>query len=241
MAYTIDLGSAADWFSGTMAATAIGLSLWFSRQAGRDQLKREAKSNRLIAMKTTAKLLIVINSIYGNHKHLTATPASLTPERIAEGRWRFTLALEGLTNEGEIGIDPDEFGLFVDGGELQFAMDLSLLARRHSAAVEMMKVYARKRQELLELMPPPRQIEGLEAVVTVDAEQAISLILRSRALEAMLQQMIAQTEEDKRMADDIRDKFGPIARRILKDPSFPKLGAPSMTNGVSGDGPTTTK
>lgn len=104
-----------------------------------------------------------------------------------------------------------------------------------------MKVYARKRQELLELMPPPHQIEGLEAVVTVDADQAVSLILRSRALEAMLQQMITHTEEDKRMADDIRDKFGPIARRILKDPSFPKLGAPSMSNGGSGDGPTTTK
>lgn len=241
MTYTIDLGSAADWFSGTMAAIAIGLSLWFSRQAGRDQLKRDAKSNRLIAMKTTAKLLIVINSIYGNHKHLTTTPANLSPDRIAEGRWRFTLALEGLTNEGEIGIDPDEFGLFVDGGELQFAMDLSLLARRHSAAVEMMKVYARKRQDLLELMPPPHQIEGLEAVVKVEADQAIALVLRSRALEAMLQQMITHTDEDRRMADDIRDKFGPIVRRILKDPSFPKLGSPSMTSEGCETGSTTAK
>ena len=179
-------------------------------------------------MKTTAKLLVIINSIYGLHKHLNTTPAHLSPERIAEGRWRFTLALEGLTNEGEIGIDPDEFGLFVDGGDLQFAMELSLLARRHSAAVEMMKVYARKRQDLLELMPPPYQIDGVDAVVALDPQQAIPLVLRGRALEAMLAQMLVQTDEDKRMADDIRDKFGPIVRRILNDQTFPKLGAPSL-------------
>ncbi|MFN3435983.1 MAG: hypothetical protein ACK4ZY_16515, partial [Sphingomonas sp.] len=109
MTTTIELGSAADWFSGTMAAIAIGLSLFFSRSAARDQRKREAKANRQTAMKTAAKLLIIINSIYGLAKHLNATPENLPPERLAEGRWRFTLGLEGLTTEGEVTIDPDEF------------------------------------------------------------------------------------------------------------------------------------
>lgn len=223
----IDWGSAADWFSGTMAACAVGLSLWFSRQSARDQVKREAKMSRLTAMKTAAKLLVIINSIYSLSKHLTDTPVGITPQRLAEGRWRFTLGLEGLTNEGDVAIDPDEFGLLVDGGELQFAMKLSLLARRHSAAVEMLKSYTRRRDDLLERMPAPYEIVGVEAAVVVEGEEAISLVIRSRALESMLTQMIAHSNEDKQMADEVRDAFGPIMRRVLQDPTFPVLGAPA--------------
>ncbi len=222
----IDFGSLADWFSGTMAACAVALSLWFSRQATRTQRKIDARANRTIAMKTVAKLLVIINSLYGLHRHLTAIPPNISPDRLAEGRWRFTLGLEGFSNETAYDIDPDEFGLYVDGGELDFAMDLSLLARRHAASIEMMKAYSRRRDDLLERMPQPDRLNGTEAAVVIEAEKAMPLVLRSRALEAMLQQMILHAETDKKLADDVRDRIGPITRRILNDPTFPVLGAP---------------
>lgn len=227
-----DFGSLADWFSGTMAAIAVALSLWFSWRSGQAQKRVDAKANRMIAMKTLAKMLVMINSVYGLHGHLTATPTGITPERLREGRWRFTLGLDGFSNEAAFDFDPDEFGLYVDAGELDFAMSLSLFARRHAAAIQMMQSYSNRREALLEMMPQPQSLNGTEASVVVDADKAMPLILRSRALEAMLQQMIEHAKADKEMADDLRERIGPITRRVLNDKTFPILGVPKEKGNV---------
>lgn len=227
----IEWGSVAEWCSGIATAAAVIVSLWLALKGDRDAAAREVRAKRASAQKTLMKLLVVINSLEAMDRYFRTTQAAATPRQLEGQRWRYTRPIAGMTNEGEIRFDGDEHSVFLDAGEVKFSMDLSLLAQRHAAAVEMMKEYGRARQALLALLPPPIDSNGIEGGVVLTREQQIALGPQVAALEAMLSDMVRYTRDDIQLGFSVGERFGPICQRYFGDPKFPSLKRPDAEPG----------
>ena len=224
MPSSLEIGSAADWFSGTMAAGAIITSLWLAGRSTREQIKRDQATSRQIAMKTTAKLLVVINNVVSSSSYISGCKPR--DERQARGsKWGYITPVANMIDD-QLTFDPDEFALLTDGGEVKLAMDVSLLFRRHAASIAAMRHYGAKREDLLMDLPAPFETDGPHAAVMVEGDAGRRLQVRSAALEKFLEGMILATGEDLSLANSVRDRIGPAFRKILGDPKFPRLGIP---------------
>lgn len=222
----MEWGSVAEWFGAIATAGAVIVSLWLARKGDRDAAAREVRVKRASAQKTLMKLLVIINSLDSMDRYFRNTQAAATPKQRGGERWRYTQPIVGLTAQGETSFDGDEHSVFLDAGEIQFSMDLSLLAQRHSAAVEMLKEYGRARQAFLDLLPPPVDSRGTEGGVILTSRQEAALRPKAAALEAMLSDMVRHTGNDLKLGLSVGDRIGPICKRYFGDPKFPSLKRP---------------
>lgn len=220
----MEVGSAADWFSGTMSALAVVVALAGFKLADRQRNKDLAVARRKAADQTFVKLLTVVNSIHTIHRHLN-TQANSDRLQGPDGpeTWRMIQPMIGFSDEATIQFGADEAGLFIEAKQSEFLMDLMLLGRRHAALISALQEYALRRDALTKLSPAPTSFKGLVGSVHLTPDEYARIRPYTIQVESLIQTIIGFCDSDLKLALSLTDRFGAVMEKVLGDKSYIKL------------------
>lgn len=230
----MELGSAADWFSGGMTAIAVivalagyGISEW---QRKRDRKEAELQSGRLIGI----KLMKVLNGTNDIHRHLWANYEG--PPLGGEGAnelWRTIHPLVGLQDDPTVTLDGAEINLLIRANETNFLQELMLATVRYQSIVSSMKEYQLRYEAIYELSPAPIAMNGLIGTHMLTAEQYLKIKPYSLALENLVQNLKAMAAENLDLCKRLASEYAPIMKQYFRIEKFLTLAEPSKPTASS--------
>lgn len=228
---SLEPGTWADWFSGSMSALAVavavggyGFSEW---QRRRDQKDTERQAGRQIGV----KLLKVLNGTLDVHRHLWAEYRG--PPLGGEGAnelWRTIQPLIGLQDEPLLALDGVETNLLVKADATDFLMEMMLATTRYQSIISSMKEYQLRYEAIYAMAPPPVELDGQVGRHVLTHEQFMRIKPYSLQLETIIQHLRAMTAENVDKCNRLVEQYHPIMKGYFRE-KFLALGQPSSGAG----------
>jgi hypothetical protein len=208
---TLEAGTWADWFSGTMSALAVavalggyGYSIWQQRQ---QQREAERQTIQQIAM----KLLTIHsrNDDIKNHVWQAYTgPALQGPD--ANQIWRTVHPLIGLRDSYRTELNPSEISLLMKMKASDFMLEMVLANERLHSSVFAMKDYQARYEAIYAMMPPAQGMTGPLAQHIVTQEEFKKLQPYSFALEQLIQSIRKMTNNNAETGGQLITQFNEL-------------------------------
>lgn len=192
---SLESGSWADWFSGTMSALAVITALAAYPIANRQQQKAQRKRDGEIARAVGWKLLGVLNSTGDISRHLNTSLAKREPTFPAGLKFPLVRPL-GIPDRHprELNQTETDFLLKAQAPDLLAEIDMSM--GRYESILFGMKEYKARHEALFELMPRPVSSDGATFTHKLTPEESERVGPYAQMLETLLEGMIAMTEEN---------------------------------------------
>lgn len=156
---SLEPGSWADWFSGTMSAFAVVIAVG-SYGFSEYRLRRERQQQEMaVARRMGVKILRLINESHGILRQVR--PAS-TPPNTEMLRFSFldVHPLGGLDLSPNLNVDHDEADLALSTGDAHFLSEYLLAFDRHRAVTNGLMEYKAKYEALHAAQPTPVEMRG---------------------------------------------------------------------------------
>ena len=226
-------GAPASIVGGVIGAIAGGVPAWLiARSQSRETLKRDreerTRQEKALAFSAQVKLFIIVNSTIHDWAHVHRSLGELADPRSAHMEpWQVVMPLVGQAGEQNIAMTPEELAFFLAAGENDFMHTILLLAQRHSAGQAAMKEYQVQRERMLELVPPPDEMEGLLGKAMITEEELRRLRPRGAALNSLVKQIADGLNDNIGLCREASNKLGPILTRYFNEGGPKGLSFPS--------------
>lgn len=192
---SLEPGSWADWFAGSMSALAVAVALaaypisnW---QRRKDDRQRDAATGRGIGWKT----LTLLNQTADIDRHIKASLA--VRETLYPPNMKFPLVRPlGVPERRPPELNQSETDLLLKSQSSDLLMNLELCFGRYSSIVFAMNDYRIRHEALFELLPQPIATEGMRFTHKLSPEDAAKIKPYTLMLESLLDSMIALLREN---------------------------------------------
>lgn len=192
---SLEPGSWADWFSGSMSALAVVVALsaypianWQKRRADR---QRDAEIGRGIGWKA----LNLLNQNADIDRHIKRSLTVRVP--VYPPNLKFPLVRPlGVPDRKPQELNQAETDFLLKTQSAQLLMNMELCFGRYSSIVYAMNEYKARHEALYELMPQPIANDGLTFTHRLAPEEVARLKPYTLMLEALLDSMIALIDEN---------------------------------------------
>ncbi|MGI4877653.1 MAG: hypothetical protein ACRYG4_09230 [Janthinobacterium lividum] len=224
----MELGSQAEWCSGLMSSLAVVVALggyWLSgAQRNWDLKARE----RQAAKRVSVKLFSVLNKTHDLSRHFEAPYVGLPVEGLdSQQRWRTIQPIIGLMDDPGLQLDGEEQNMLIDAGAHEFLMQLMLAVTRYQSTVISMREYTARYDILHQMMPAVVEYKQGRASYHLSAEQVLSILPYSNALESIVINMMSLIRENVVTCDKLLLLYNPIMKKYFGDDKFPQLRTPA--------------
>lgn len=192
---SLDSGSWADWFSGTMTAIAVVIALagpWIAqRQREADQRKAELEIGRLIGWRIW-KLLNATRDIQIHIRESLKDPKATMPPGM---KFPLVRAL-GVPGDGPRDIPQSEINLLLNGKAADLLAEIETTTGRYRSILWALNEYKIRQEAFFELMPDPVAVNGTVFTHALTAEQIATVMPHANMLEALLDNIIELVDEN---------------------------------------------
>lgn len=223
---SLEPGSWADWFSGSMSALAVAVALAAypitKRQKRQEDRQRDAEIGRGIGW----KILNLLNQNADIDRHIRSSLASRQPTYPPNMKFPLVRPL-GLPERRPQELYQSEIDLLLKSQSAELLMELELCFGRYSSAVFAMNEYRNRHEALYELMPQPVANKGMTFTHRLTPEEVARVKPYTLMLESLLDSMISLLDENtakleeclKRYNADMTRHFGKPLMAFEVDPS----------------------
>jgi hypothetical protein len=221
----MELGSGADWFSGTMSALAVVVALagYFIANGQRkaDQRASDEKAARLLAIKVS-QLTNLTDDIYRPLMEANARP--VMDGAFGDQRWRRIQGPPALRDEPSLALDASQEDMLMRLRENQLLMSLMLEISRYRTLVLNMREYVVRRQALLELHPAPAAMEGVHGILYMQQAEIMRILPYANALESLIEQILEHVEENHVATHALHAPYNAFIKKHFPKAVIPKIG-----------------
>ncbi len=186
---SLEPGSWADWFSGSMSALAVAVALsaypisnWQKR---RDDRERDRERGRAIGY----KLWTLLNQNADIDRHIKTSFASRVRRFPANMRFPRVRPL-GVSERKPAELNQAEIDLLLKSQSAELLMELELCFGRFSSITYGMAEYKNRHESLYELMPVPITSEGMTFTHSLTAEESARVMPYAKMLDSLLESTI---------------------------------------------------
>lgn len=224
---SMEPGSWADWFSGSMSALAVAVALAAypitKRQKRKEDRQRDAEIGRGIGW----KVLTLLNQNADIDRHIKSSLASRQPMYPPNMKFPLVRPL-GLPERKPQELNQSETDLLLKSQSAELLMELELCFGRYSSIVFSMNEYRSRHEALYELMPQPVANHGMTFTHQLTQAEAARVKPYTLMLESLLESMIALLDENtvklqeclRRYNEDMTRHFGKPLMTFEADPSL---------------------
>lgn len=192
---SLEPGSWADWFSGSMSALAVVVALnaypIANRQKRKDDRRRDAEIGRGIGWKA----LTLLNQNADIDRHIKSSLAIREPMYPPNMKFPRVRPL-GVPDRKPQELNQSETDFLLKSQSAELLMELELCFGRYSSIIFAMSEYKTRHEALYELMPQPIAIEGMTFTHKLTQEEAARAKPYTLMLESLLDSMIALVNEN---------------------------------------------
>jgi hypothetical protein len=208
---SLESGTWADWFSGTMSALAVAVALGGYGYSIWQQRRQQADAERQAMQQVALKLLTIHSRNDDIKRHVWQTyggPALEGPD--ANQLWRTIHPLIGLRDTYTTDLNPPEVSLLMKMKASDFMLELMLAAERLHSTISAMRDYQARYEAIYAMMPPAQGMSGPVGQHTVTIEEYNRLQPYSFALEQLIQSIRKMTKEDAETGRQLIARFNTI-------------------------------
>lgn len=229
----MDLGSWADWFSGTMSALAViaALAGYFiaGGQRKADQRERDETAARLLAIKVF-QLANLTDDIYRPVMEANARPVMAGV--FGDQKWRRIQGVSGIRDDPSIALDASQSDMLMRRRENKLLMSLMLEISRYRTLVQHMRDYVVRRDALLELHPAPVAMEGVHGVLYLEHAELMRLLPYANALESLIGEILEQVEENRANTQALHGTYNAFVKKHFPKAIIPTVAPPKAEGEV---------
>lgn len=211
---SLEPGSWANWFSGSMSALAVGVALaaypignWQKRKNDR---QRDAEIGRGIGW----KILTLLNQNADIDRHIKRSLANREPTYPPGMKFALVRPL-GMPDRRPQELNQSETDLLLKSKSANLLMELELCFSRYSSIVFSMNEYKTRHETLYELMPPPVANEGMRFTHNLTLEELNRVRPYTLMLESLLESMISLMEENTAKIQECLQEYGKDMKRYF--------------------------
>lgn len=215
---TLDSGSWADWFSGSMSALAVMTALAAYPIAKRQTRKEQRERDREIARAIGWKLLKVLNSTGDIMRHFNSSLAKRKPVFPAGLTFPLIQPL-GMPDRFPPELNQSETDFLLKAQASDLLAEIDMCVSRYASIAYAMNEYKNRHEALFELMPAPVASEGSTFTHKLTLEEHERVQPYAIMLESLLDSMIAMTTENLAKSEQATDQYKvDMARYFGKSP-----------------------
>ncbi len=198
---SLDAGSWADWFAGTMSALAVVVALAAYPIARRQNQiidkHREKETGRAIGW----KLLKTLNSTMDIERHIRSSLANGEPSYSQGMKFPLVQPL-GVPERPLQELNQNETDLLLKAQAAELLAEIDMCIGRYASITYAMNEYKNRHQALFELMPPPVAGQGTKFTHLLTKDEAEKVGPYTAMLEALLDGIIALVDDNVKKAKD---------------------------------------
>lgn len=203
---SLEAGSWADWFSGSMSALAVAVALAAypitKRQKHLEDRQRDAEIGRRIGW----KILTLLNQNADIVRHIKTSLASREPMYPPNMKFPRVRPL-GVPERRPQELNQSETDLLLKSRSAELLMELELCFGRYASIVFAMNEYRVKHEALYELMPKPVSNEGMTFTHHLTPEDSARIKPYALMLESLLESVIQLMNENTSKIDACLEQY----------------------------------
>lgn len=192
---SLESGSWADWFSGSMSALAVAVALAAYPIAKRQKRKEERQREIEIGRGIGWKVLTLLNQNADIDRHIKRSLASREPMYPPNMKFPLVRPL-GMPERRPQEMNQNETDLLLKSQSADLLMEVELCFGRYSSIVLSMNEYKNRHENLYELMPPPIANEGMLFTHRLTQEEHARIAPYTLMLESLLEGIMSLVEEN---------------------------------------------
>ncbi len=228
---SLEPGSWADWFSGSMSALAVAVALAAYPIANRQKRKADRQRDAEIGRGIGWKVLTLLNQNADIDRHIKGSLAIREPMYPPNMKFPLVRPL-GVPDRKPQELNQSETDLLLKSQSAELLMELELCFGRYSSIIFAMNEYKARHEALYELMPQPIANQGMTFTHRLTPEEAARVKPYTLMLEALLDSMIALLDENtvklqgalKQYNVDMARYFGKALMSFEVDPAVAQGG-----------------
>ncbi len=196
---SLDAGSWADWFAGTMSALAVAVALAAYPIARRQNQMNEKRREKEVGRAIGWKLLKALNSTMDIERHIKASLSQRQP--LYPSGMKFPLVQPlGVPERSLPELNQNETDLLLRAQAADLLAEIDMCIGRYASITYAMNEYKNRHQALFELMPPPVATEGTQFTHMLNKDEADKVRPYATMLESLLDSMIVLVDENVKKA-----------------------------------------
>lgn len=192
---SLEPGSWADWFAGSMSALAVAVALAAYPISKRQRRQEDRERDREIARGIGWKMLTLLNQNGDVERHIRTSLESRVPMYPPNMKFPLVRPL-GVPDRKPQELNQSETDLLLRTKSAELLMDLELCFGRYASIIYGMNEYKVRHEALYELMPTPSANEGMVFTHSLTKEEAARVKPYTLMLESLLDGMIAMVGEN---------------------------------------------
>lgn len=214
---TLEAGSWADWFSGSMSALAVAVALAAypisKRQKRSDDNQRDKEIGRGIGW----KVLKLINQNADIDRHIKTSLTSRKPMYPPNMKFPLVRPL-GVPERRPQELNQSETDLLLKSQSADLLIELDMCFGRYSSIVYAMSEYKGRHEALYELMPTPIANDDMTFTHSLTREEASTIRPYALMLDSLLTSMVALLDENTAKLTSCLDQYNMDMTRYFGKP-----------------------
>ncbi len=192
---SLEPGSWADWFSGSMSALAVAVALAAYPISNHQRRVADRQRDKEIGAGIGWKALQLLNQSSDIQRHIQSGLESR--QLMYPPNMKFPLVRPlGLPDRRPPELNQTEIDLLLKTKSADLLMELDLCLRRYSSIVYALNEYKARHESLYELMPTPIGHEGMTFTHKLTPEESSRITPYALMLESLLDSIIALVDEN---------------------------------------------
>lgn len=198
---SLDAGSWADWFSGTMSALAVITALAAYPLARRSRNLADKRYDKALGRAIGWKLLKVLNNTADVDRHIRTSLAKREPQNPHGMKFALVRPL-GMPERPLQELNQSETDLLLRAQAGDLLAEIDMCIGRYASITYALNEYKNRHQALFELMPPPVTRTGMTFTHKLTKEDNERVEPYAAMLESLLDGIIALVSENMTRARD---------------------------------------
>lgn len=214
---SLDAGSWADWFSGTMSALAVITALVAYPIAKRQNKAALKQRDKELGRAVGWKLLKVLNSTADIDRHIKSSLVKREPRYPPEMKFPLVQPL-GVPERRLEELNQSEVDLLLKAQAADLLAEIDMCIGRYASITYAMNEYKNRHQALFELMPSPVARDGVTFTHSLTKEENEKVSPYAAMLESLLDSIIALLSENMKKANNARILYDKEMKRYFGKP-----------------------
>lgn len=192
---SLDAGSWADWFSGTMSALAVTIALLAYPITNFQRKSNERQRDRELNLAIGWKLLKVLNHTGDIDRHFKTSLARINPPHQPSLKFPLVQPM-GVPQRLIQGLNQNEIDFLLKAQAANLLAEIDMCISRYSSIEYAMSEYKSRHEALFELMPPPVAREGMKFTHQLTKAENDKVKPYAEMLESLLNSIMALVDEN---------------------------------------------
>lgn len=227
---SLEPGSWADWFSGSMSALAVAVALAAYPIANRQKRKADRQRDVEIGRGIGWKVLTLVNQNADIVRHIKGSLAIREPMYPPNMKFPLVRPL-GVPDRKPQELNQSETDLLLKSQSAKLLMELELCFGRYSSIIFAMNEYKARHEALYELMPQPVANQGMTFTHRLTPEEAARVKPYTLMLESLLDSMISLLTENTEKLQGCLNQYNLDMARYFGKPLMSFEVDPAVTQG----------